>query len=93
MAVSNERKKATAEFRRMMIWLAIIGALMVAGALTYLGMTGDLDRDMIIATTLGVFLSIIVGGGLMAASYFRDQSGHDQSIDDSTRTYRDEKRD
>ncbi len=93
MAVSNDRKKATAEFRRMMIWLAIIGALMVAGALTYLGMTGDLDRDMIIATTLGVFLSIIVGGGLMAASYFSDKSGHDQSIDDSTRTYRDEKRD
>ncbi len=93
MAVSNERKKATAEFRRMMVWLAIIGALMVAGALTYLGMTGDLDRDMIIATTLGVFLSIIVGGGLMAASYFSDKSGHDQSIDDSTRAYRDEKRD
>jgi len=93
MAVSNDRKKATAEFRRMMIWLAIIGALMVAGALTYLGMTGDLDRDMIIATTLGVFLSIIVGGGLMAASYFSDKSGHDQSIDDSTRAYRDEKRD
>ena len=40
-----------------------------------------------------VFLSIIVGGGLMAASYFSDKSGHDQSIDDSTRTYRDEKRD
>ena len=93
MAVSNDRKKATAEFRRMMVWLAIIGVLMVAGALTYLGMTGDLDRDMIIATTLGVFLSIIVGGGLMAASYFSDKSGHDQSIDDSTRAYRDEKRD
>ena len=93
VGMDNDRNQAKAEFRRMMTWLAIIGVLMVAGALTYLGMTGDLDRNMVIATTLGVFLSIIVGGGLMAASYFSDKSGHDQSIDDSTRTYRSEKHD
>lgn len=73
----------------MMLWLAGIGVAMVAVALVYLGLTGELDRDIVIATTLGVFFSILLGGGLMAASYFSDKSGLDQSISDSTRTHRD----
>ncbi len=86
--MTPDRQEATAQFRRMMMWLVGIGVLMVAAALVYLGLTGDLDRDIVIATTLGVFLSILVGGGLMAASYFSDKSGHDQSISDATRSHR-----
>jgi hypothetical protein len=39
---------------------------------------------MIIATTLGVFFSVLLGCGLFAAAFFSDKSGHDQSVSDAT---------
>lgn len=86
----DKRQEAIAEFRRIMIWIVGIAIVMVAGALIYLGMTGDLDRNLVIATTLGVFFSVLLGCGLFAAAFFSDKSGHDQSIEDSTRTERHE---
>jgi hypothetical protein len=50
----------------------------------FLAMTGDLTRDMVIATTLGVFFSVLLGCGLFAAAFFSDKSGHDQSVSDAT---------
>ncbi len=68
-----------------MKWILVIAVLMVAGALTYLGMTGDLSVNMVIATVLGVFFSVLLGCGLFAAAFFSDKSGHDQGISDATR--------
>jgi hypothetical protein len=84
----TNRSQAIAEFRRIMIWIIAIAVLMVAGALTYLGVTGDLDANLVIATTLGVFFSVLLGCGLFAAAFFSDKSGHDQSVDESTRRQR-----
>ena len=80
----SERQQAIAEFKRIMIWIAVIAVIMVAGALTYLGMTGDLDANLVIATVLGVFFSVLLGCGLFAAAFFSDKSGHDQSVSDAT---------
>jgi len=69
-----------------MIRLAVGAAvLMVAAAMTYLAATGDLSLHMIVATTLGVFFSVLLGAGLMAASYFSDKSGHDREVGDAAR--------
>ena len=43
------------------------------------------DVWLVIATVIGVFLSVLLGSGLMAAAYFSDKSGIDQSISDSTK--------
>jgi hypothetical protein len=67
-----------------MIWIAIIAVVMVAGSLLYLGMTGDLDANLVVATVLGVFFSVVLGCGLFAAAFFSDKSGHDQSVSDAT---------
>ncbi|HET9811665.1 MAG TPA: hypothetical protein VFP53_08215 [Sphingomicrobium sp.] len=72
-----------------MIWIVAIAVVMVIAALVYLAMTGDLDRNLVITTTLGVFFSVLLGCGLFAAAFFSDKSGHDQSISDSTRGQRD----
>jgi len=32
----------------------------------------------------GVFLSVLLGSGLMAASYFSDKSGHDRDVRNAT---------
>lgn len=82
--MADERQKARADFRRMMKWILVAAVAMVAGALLYLTATGDLTRDMVIATVLGVFLSVLLGSGLMAASYFSAKSGHDRSVGDAT---------
>ena len=83
--MQDERQSARADFRRMMIWALVAAVVMVAAALLFLRMTGDLTPDMIIATVLGVFLSVGLGAGLMAASYFSTKSGHDREVSDAAR--------
>ena len=83
--MQNERQSARADFRRMMKWAVVAAIVMVAAALLFLKMTGDLTPDMIIATVLGVFLSVLLGAGLMAASYFSAKSGHDRDVNEAAR--------
>ena len=85
----SDRLQAIAEFRRIIKWIVVIAILMVAAALTYLHLTGDLDANMVIATTLGVFFSVVIGCGLFAAAFFSDKSGFDRQVDEATRTQRD----
>ncbi len=82
--MTKERKQAEAEFWRMARWIAAIGVLMVACAITYLAVTGELYFHLVVATILGVFLSMLLGCGLFALSFFSDKSGHDQSVRDAT---------
>lgn len=67
-----------------MIWIVVIAVAMVGLALAYLGLTGELDANLVIATILGVFFSVLLGCGLFAAAFFSDKSGHDQSVSDAT---------
>lgn len=82
--MSDERQNARADFRRMMKWIVVAAVAMVIAALLYLHATGDLSTHMVIATVVGVFLSVLLGSGLMAASYFSDKSGHDRDVRDAT---------
>ena len=83
-AMGNERKQAEAEFWRMVRWIAGIGVVMAVGAIVYLATTGELYFHLVVATILGVFLSVLLGCGLFALSFFSDKSGHDQSVRDAT---------
>lgn len=81
----DNRAQAMADFRRIVMWIIGAAIVMVIGALTYLAATGDLTTHMVIATVVGTFLSVTLGGGLFAVAFFSDKSGHDQSINDATR--------
>ena len=83
--MAEDREKALREFWRMARWIVAIGVVMAAGAIVYLYATGELYLHMVVATIGGVFLSVVLGCGLMAASFFSDKSGHDQSVSDATR--------
>ena len=87
--MTMQKQRALAEFRRIMKWILVAAVLMVAGALAYLGSTGDLTLHTVVATVLGVFFSVLLGCGLFAAAFFSDKSGLDQQISDATRTERD----
>jgi hypothetical protein len=82
--MTHERKKAEAEFWRMVRWIAAIGVLMAAGAIAYLAATGELNFHLVVATVLGVFFSVLLGCGLFALSFFSDKSGHDAQVRDAT---------
>jgi protein-S-isoprenylcysteine O-methyltransferase Ste14 len=87
--MTPDRQKAVAEFKRIMKWIAAIAVLMVVGALTYLHFTSSLDTNTVVATTLGVFFSVLLGCGLFAAAFFSDKSGYDQNVTDVTKSERD----
>jgi predicted permease len=87
-ALPSSRQQAVAEFKRILKWIAIIAVLMVAGALLYLHFTSSLDTNTVIATTLGVFFSVLIGCGLFAAAFFSDKSGYDEKVTDVTKSER-----
>ena len=86
--MNSQQAQAKAEFRRILIWIVAIGVAMAVGAILYLALTGELYLHLVVATLGGVFFSVLLGCGLFALSFFSDKSGHDQSIDDATRTER-----
>lgn len=83
--MQNHRDLAAAQFWRMMRLIAIVGVLMVAGALWYLSLFEELRLHMVIATILGVFFSVLLGAGLFAAAFYSDKSGYDQNVTDATK--------
>jgi hypothetical protein len=89
--MTSDRQTAVAEFKRIMKWIAAIAVLMVAGALTYLYFTSTLDTNTVVATTLGVFFSVLLGCGLFAAAFFSDKSGYDEKVTDVTKSEREKK--
>jgi len=89
--MASERQQALAEFKRFLKWIGGIAVLMVGGALAYLYFYSTLDANTVIATTLGVFFSVLLGCGLFAAAFFSANSGYDESVDDVTRSERDKR--
>lgn len=71
-------RRATRSFWRLLAYLGIAGVAMVAAALYYLSRNGPMTATLVIATTIGVFVSIVLGGGLMAAGFLSSNSGHDE---------------
>ena len=87
----TDRQKAIAEFKRIILIIAVIAVLMVVAALTYLHFTSTLDTSMVIATTFGVFFATLLGCGLFAAAFFSDKSGHDRQVDEASRSEREKR--
>ena len=82
--MSQNRGNALSQFKRMIGWIAVIGVLMVVGALWYISLYEELRLHMVIATIAGVFFSVLLGCGLFAAAFYSDKSGHDQDAADAT---------
>ena len=82
--MAADRQTALADFKRIMKWIAIAAVLMAVGALSYLRLFDALNATTAVATTLGVFFSVLLGCGLFAAAFFSDKSGLDQQVTDIT---------
>lgn len=76
-------KVAWGRFRRIMLWMALGGALCVGAALILLHLwTGPMPIHMVIATILGVWLTFMLGTGLMALTFLSSGTGHDEQVID-----------
>lgn len=74
---------AWARFRRIMAWMALGGAICVGLALLFLHWwAGQLPIHMLIATILGVWLTFMLGTGLMALTFLSSGTGHDEQVMD-----------
>lgn len=57
---------------------------MVIGALAYLRLMDAWSIHAVIATILGVFVSVLLGCGLFALAFFSNKSGHDEDVSTAT---------
>jgi ABC-type Fe3+-siderophore transport system permease subunit len=80
----QDRNQATVEFKRLLIWVALIGVAVAVAAVFYLSRSGEMSTHMVVATVGGVFVSMVLGCGLFALAFFSDKSGHDQDASDAT---------
>ena len=80
-------KIAWARYRRLMLGMALVSTLAVIAALLYLhfSLPHGLTIHMIIATTAGVGLSVMLGAALMGLVFLSNGTGHDESVDDTDR--------
>lgn len=84
-ALDDPEIAATAwtRFRRLMTWMGLWGALCVLLVLAYLYWTGSPMRlHFVIATSLGVWFTFMLGTGLMSLAFLSSGTGHDEQIED-----------
>ncbi len=74
---------AWARYRRIMRWMTLLALACVALTLVYFRL-GDapVSATMVIAGSLGVFLTVMVGTGLMSLVFLSAGSGHDDAVAD-----------
>lgn len=74
---------AWGRFRRLMKWMALWGALCVLLVLGYLYWRGTpMPIHMIIATSLGIWCTFMLGTALMSLAFLSSGTGHDEQIED-----------
>lgn len=70
-------------YKRLMLWMASASLTATVGCLYLLSwMIGDIPIHMLIATSLGVFISVMLASALMGLVFLSAGSGHDDSVKD-----------
>lgn len=70
-------------YRRLMAWMVIASLGATIGCLYLLSlMIGDIPLHMLIATSAGVFASVLLASALMGLVFLSSGSGHDDAIHD-----------
>ena len=92
--IPSPRLSTLSRFRRIMTWMALF-SIVIAAIAVLLVARGDqgVHIHMLIATALGVGLTVLLATGLMSLVFLSSSSGHDDAAGqatDATRDARDE---
>ena len=72
--------RAWIRYKKLMRWMALAAVLAVIAALAFLKATGTpMPLHMVIATSLGVGLSVLLATALMGLLFLSDAGGHDDA--------------
>ena len=81
----ERQHRAWLRYKQMMRWMALAALVAVLLALAFLKATGTpMPLHMVIATSLGVGLSVLLGTGLMGLVFLSDTGGHDEAASGRT---------
>lgn len=70
-------------YKRLMIWMVLASVCATVGGLWLLSVfIGAIPFHMMIATGLGVFVSVLLAAALMGLVFLSAGSGHDDVIED-----------
>ncbi|HTG38553.1 hypothetical protein [Sphingomonas sp.] len=79
---------AWTRFRRILGWMTVLALACAIGALVILyHWVGHMPIHMGIATFLGMFGTVMMGGALMGLVFLSSGSGHDDSVDRVNRAH------
>lgn len=68
-------------YKRLMLWMAFASLTATVGCLYLLSVIiGDIPIHMFIATSAGVFFSVMLASALMGLVFLSAGSGHDDSV-------------
>lgn len=72
-------------FLRIMRWLALFAIVVTAMAVLLVARGEDShDVNVLVATGLGVFFTVLLGSGLMVLTFLSSRSGHDEEAAGAT---------
>ena len=75
----SPRKSLVDDFLRIAKWLVLFSLVMAALAVAFVAYgEGTEDLNILIATALGVGLTVLLGTGLMVLTFLSSRSGHDE---------------
>jgi hypothetical protein len=76
----ERQHRAWLRYVRTMRWMALAALLMVAAALAWLKAAGTpMPLHLVIATSLGVGFTVLLGTALMGLVFLSDSGGHDEA--------------
>lgn len=75
---------AWGRYKRLLSWMGLVSAICAAAAVGILWYSiGPLPIHMMIATALGVGLTILLAAALMGLVFLSSGTGHDEAVDDT----------
>ncbi len=90
---ADHRTRADASFARLIGYTFVAAIVSVVCSLFYLGWNDVLTARSGILTGIAVFLSVMLGAGLMAVGFYSSNVGHDETATGRHRPQADGERD
>lgn len=79
--IPSPRRSTVQRFLDAMKWLSALAAAVAAIAVFLVSQgEGPLDWNVLIATALGVFFTMLLGTALMVLTFLSARSGHDEEV-------------
>lgn len=78
--VPSPRRSLVQRFWRIFRWLILFAAVVAAIAVVLVAYGAATDINLLIATAIGCFFTVLLGSALMTLTFLSSSSGHDEAV-------------